>query len=154
MAEKVIIHRIDDLTGNHSEDVEPIEFSVDGVDYEIDLSGHNADKLRDSLAGFIRVARKKAATSSANSSGSNTKDDKAKALARKERIQAIRDWAKNQPDIEVSGRGRIPDAVEKAYDKAMTAVEDAASPAPDVVVEAEIVESDWEAAVPVPAFSG
>ena len=53
MAQKVML--IDDLDG--SEGAETIRYSVDGKDYEIDLSEKNAKRLRDALTEFIEKAR-------------------------------------------------------------------------------------------------
>lgn len=49
MAKKVIITLIDDLDGE-SEAAETVEFALDGVGYEIDLTADNAERLRDQLA--------------------------------------------------------------------------------------------------------
>lgn len=158
MAEKVIIHRIDDITGHHGEDVEQVEFSIEGIDYEIDLSADNAAKLRDTLSAYVRVARKTAKHTT--EPRNNAKDDRAKAAARKERINAIREWAKGKFDL--ADRGRIPLAVEQAYDKAMKNGT-AESPPDDDVVDAEILDNEivvdngdnWQSSgVPVAAFSG
>jgi hypothetical protein len=159
MAEKVIIHRIDDITGHHGEDVERIEFSIEGIDYEIDLSADNAAKLRDTLSDYIEAGRK-ATAKQATEPRNNAKDDRAKAAARKDRIKDIREWAKGKFDL--ADRGRIPLAVEQAYDKAMKNGT-AESPPADDVVDAEILDNEivvdngdnWQSSgVPVAAFSG
>lgn len=50
MAQKVEVHLEDDLDGGPAEDI--IQFSLDGKDYEIDLSTANAEKLRKALRSF------------------------------------------------------------------------------------------------------
>jgi len=157
MAEKVVIHRIDDLTGQHGADVELVDFGLDGVDYEIDLSADNADQLRASLDRYLAVARK-AGSKTTNSqyrasSGGNAKKGKEDAAARKERIKAIRTWAADQDEFNISEYGRLPVAVEQAYDKAMAA-KNGAPPAVETGT-VDVAEIGWEpASVPVPAFSG
>ena len=48
MAKKVTVTLVDDFDGEGPAD-ETVEFSIDGVSYEIDLSARNAQKLRDEL---------------------------------------------------------------------------------------------------------
>ncbi len=45
MAKKVTVTLVDDVDGEAAAD-ESVEFSIDGVTYEIDLSSKNAEKLR------------------------------------------------------------------------------------------------------------
>jgi hypothetical protein len=45
MSQKTIVQLFDDLDGTSTEDIQTISFALDGVEYEIDLSGDNASKL-------------------------------------------------------------------------------------------------------------
>src|SRR3954469_22450687 len=56
MAQKVQVLLVDDLDGGEAD--ETVSFSLDGATYEIDLSGSNAKRLRDSLQPFVDHARK------------------------------------------------------------------------------------------------
>lgn len=69
MAKKTIITLIDDVDGTHLPEGqgETVQFSLDGVDYEIDLSEYNAGKLRNFMALFVEKARKVARPAQANS---------------------------------------------------------------------------------------
>jgi hypothetical protein len=75
--------------------------TLDGVEYEIDLSAEHAEALRRALASFIGAARRGSGTGPrpvrggrrAGASGLDTTE--------------VREWAKAQ-GIEVKGRGRIP----------------------------------------------
>jgi len=58
MAQKMVVHFIDDLDGTESVDVSTLEFGLDGVTYEIDLSEANATHLRDNLADYVASARR------------------------------------------------------------------------------------------------
>lgn len=58
MAQKVLVSLVDDLDGSEAE--ETVEFGLDGVSYQIDLSGENAEELRDALAQYVEHARRAA----------------------------------------------------------------------------------------------
>ena len=113
MAQKVML--IDDL--DQSEGAETIRYSVDGKDYEIDLSEKNAQRFRDALREFIDASREveqppaltltPARTTRRQSSGGSGRDD----------IAQIRSWAEGQ-GMDVSARGRIKKEIIEAYDQA------------------------------------
>ena len=52
MAKKVTVTLVDDFDGEGPAD-ETVEFSIDGVNYEIDLSSKNAQKLRNELKPWL-----------------------------------------------------------------------------------------------------
>lgn len=113
MAQKVTVTLVDDLDGGTAE--ETVEFGLDGVAYEIDLSNNNANKLRDSLADYIQNARKaggrrKASAPARRASGGG------RASVDREQNAAIREWARKN-GFNVSDRGRIPAEVLDAYHK-------------------------------------
>ena len=56
MVQKVITELVCDLTGEPAE--ETVRFGLDGVDYEIDLSGNHAGVLRDVMADYVDHGRK------------------------------------------------------------------------------------------------
>ena len=56
MAKKVTVTLVDDFDGEGSAD-ETVEFALDGVTYEIDLSSKNATKLRNDLKGWVEASR-------------------------------------------------------------------------------------------------
>src|SRR5262249_20857144 len=114
MAQKVTVTLVDDLDGGTAEDT--VEFGIDGVSYEIDLSAGNAAKLRDSLSDYVSHARKaggrrnKAATTARRASAGG------RASVDREQNAAIREWARKN-GFNVSDRGRIPAEVLDAYHK-------------------------------------
>lgn len=116
MAQKVTVTLVDDLDGGTAE--ETVEFGIDGVSYEIDLSADNAVNLRDALAGFVAHARKagggrrRGGGQQRRSSGSSS----GRAAVDREQNQAIREWARKN-GMNVSDRGRIPAEVLEAYHK-------------------------------------
>src|SRR6516225_4564806 len=57
MAKKVTVTLVDDFDGEAAAD-ETVEFGLDGVTYEIDLSSKNAKKLRDDLTVWVDKGRR------------------------------------------------------------------------------------------------
>ena len=106
MAQKVQVILVDDLDGGEA--AETVNFSLDGVAYELDLSKKNAANFRDALAPYVSSARKSARRGgrrgqARGSRGSNT--------------SAIRQWARDQ-GLKVSDRGRVPAEILAKYDAA------------------------------------
>ena len=56
MAKKVTVTLVDDFDGEGAAD-ETVEFGLDGVSYEIDLSSKNAAKLRNDLKLWVDAGR-------------------------------------------------------------------------------------------------
>lgn len=107
MAQKVEVLLIDDLEGGAAD--ETVQFALDGVTYEIDLSGNNAGKLRDALGPYVKKARKAGGRTRGRRGGRGT--------ASRERSAEIRAWAKSQ-GITVNERGRIPSWIVERYQAA------------------------------------
>ena len=112
MAQRVEIILEDDYDGTKAD--ETVQFGLDGVEYEVDLSSENKQRLHDALAPWVGVARrtggrrKRAVASVApraagSDGGSSTSD--------------IRAWAQDN-GYEVSSRGRVSAEVREAYEKA------------------------------------
>ncbi|EIF00785.1 histone-like nucleoid-structuring protein Lsr2 [Saccharomonospora glauca] len=111
MAQKVLVSLVDDLDGSEAD--ETVEFGLDGINYEIDLSAENAEELRDALAQYVEHARR-AGGRKRSSSRSSVKAPARSAAVDREQNQAIRAWARKN-GFEVSDRGRIPSEVVEAY---------------------------------------
>lgn len=112
MAKRQITQLIDDLDGTVLEDGEgtTIRFALEGRSYDIDLSGANAEKLREALAPYIEVASPVSASAVASRSRGRSKTGSAgKDLA------AVREWARANGH-KVSDRGRVPARVLEAYE--------------------------------------
>ncbi len=108
MAQRVQVILEDDYDGGTAD--ETVTFALDGAEYEIDLSGENASKLRDELAPWIGHARKTggrrkrpAAPAGRSEDGSSTSEIRAWAIAN---------------GHEVSSRGRVSAEIREAYEKA------------------------------------
>ncbi|MFC4563718.1 Lsr2 family protein [Nocardiopsis mangrovi] len=103
MAQKVQVLLVDDVDGGEAE--ETVSFSVDGINYEIDLSGVHAKQLREAVAPFLQAARK-----APSRPGRGTRGPKQRTAPNRERSAEIRAWAKEHGK-DVSERGRIPQAI-------------------------------------------
>lgn len=111
MAQKVLIEMVDDIDGEIA--TQTVPFSLDGVSYEIDLSGENAAHLREELARFIAAGQRTggrkvrlATGQSATSSGGD-----------RERSRQVREWARAN-GYAVSERGRISSEISEAFEQA------------------------------------
>lgn len=95
VAQKTVVELVDDLDGGEAD--ETVMFALDGVDFRIDLSSENADRLRDILGEYVPHARRTGGRKKAIVPGArNGKPD----------TQAIREWARSQGET-VAERGRI-----------------------------------------------
>jgi len=121
MAQKVVHSLVSDLSGTE-DGVSNVEFSLDGVDYEIDLTSPEQAKLRDSLAEYIEHARRTGrnrsrASSPGKRTGAALTRHSANTRPERGRSKEIREWARGK-GYELSNRGRIPAEVTEAYDAA------------------------------------
>ena len=102
MAKKKVIRLVDDLDGSAAS--ESMEFSLDGVDYAIDLSTANARRLRDCLAAYVAKATRL-------SGRRRTSDQETETAVAPDRGKnpgpAIRCWTRGCGE-QVSEHGRIP----------------------------------------------
>lgn len=107
MAQKVLVQLVDDLDGTTSETVSTVQFGLDGVTYEIDLTDSNADRLRGLFADYVNSGRRTGGRvkrgSGASRNGSANND-----------ASQIREWAQAN-GIELAARGRIPAHVAESY---------------------------------------
>lgn len=110
MAQKVLVSLVDDLDGSEAD--ETIEFGLDGISYQIDLSAKNAQGLRESLAQYVDHARRSGGRKRSPRAAGTGKS----ATVDREQNQAIRAWARKS-GYAVSDRGRIPTEVVEAYHK-------------------------------------
>jgi hypothetical protein len=104
MATRRITQLTDDTNGQPAD--ETVRFSLDGRDYEIDLSETNAKALRDAIAPWTASARRLT-----RQGRPATRVETAVDTA------AVRAWAASN-GIEVSARGRLPKDVVEQYREA------------------------------------
>lgn len=109
MAARTVVHLIDDVDGGKAD--ETVTFSLDGVDYAIDLSHGNAEGLRKTLSEFVDAGRR---TGGRATRGAKTQ---VKPGGDRAQNQAIREWARRNGH-QVSERGRIPGDLIAAFQEA------------------------------------
>lgn len=88
MAKKVTVTLVDDFDGAGPAD-ETVEFSIDGVSYEIDLSASNAQKLRDEFKPWIDAGRRVGGRRRGRPTGAAT-NGRGRAVIDREQSAAIR----------------------------------------------------------------
>ena len=123
MAQKTVVTLIDDLDPESEAD-ETVEFGLDGVTFQIDLTDDNASGLRGSLADYVAHARRQGGRGRAGgrrgtpAGGALTsrRNGSAPTPVDREQNQATREWARKQ-GMTVSDRGRIPSQVTEAFQK-------------------------------------
>lgn len=107
MAKKVTVTLVDDFDGQATAD-ETVEFGLDGVTYEIDLSAKNATKLRNDMKQWVEAGRRVGGRRRGRSAG------RGRGAIDREQSAAIREWARRNGH-NVSTRGRIPADIIDAF---------------------------------------
>lgn len=110
MARTTITKLVDDLDGSDAD--RTVEFALDGIRYEIDLSEQNAGTLRKTLDPYLVGARRIGRTPLGPALRVPSP-----AAGRRDRNQTIREWAR-RAGHDLAERGRIPRSIVAAYDKA------------------------------------
>ncbi len=105
MVQRMTVVLEDDVDGGHAD--ETVSFALDGVSYEIDLSGANAEKLRTTLATWIGHGRRVG----------GRRGQARPARANRAEANEIRTWARAN-GYQVSDRGRVSAEIRTAYENA------------------------------------
>ena len=113
MAQRVNVVLVDDIDG--TEAAETVSFGLDGVQYDIDLSEENADRLRELLAPYVGHARR-AGGRRRSGAGAGRSGGGAKASGGATAAE-VRAWAREN-GYDVPERGRVSAEVREAYDAA------------------------------------
>ena len=108
MAQEIVTTYVDDFTGEEADEIKTHSFSLNGVNYEIDLTPDSYDQLAEALTPFTKAARK---------TGRSKGSSKARTESDGPNAQDIRAWAKEN-NYEVSPRGRVPAPIREAYSAA------------------------------------
>jgi hypothetical protein len=115
MAQRVNVVLVDDIDGNDA--VETVTFALDGVEYEIDLSEENANKLRESLSLYIGHGRRTGGRRRSGSQGeqkSSRSRGSSSSSSDGPSASEIREWARANGHT-VPDRGRVSAEVREAY---------------------------------------
>jgi hypothetical protein len=114
MAQKTVVTLVDDLTGEEAENISTVEFALDGVTYELDLTDENSTKLHDALSQYAKAGRK---IGGRRRSGPRPGQAIKSTGYNRETLKSIREWAKKNGH-NVSDRGRLPAEVLQAWQTA------------------------------------
>ena len=112
MAQKIVL--IDDL--DESEASETITYTVNGKDYEIDLSTKNAEKFYKTLAPFIEKSRPAEHRSAPQTAAGRRTRRRGDGPSGRDDLPLIRAWAESK-GLGVSSRGRIKKEIIDQYDQ-------------------------------------
>lgn len=111
MAQRTTVVLTDDIDG--SEASETVQFGLEGVAYEIDLSASNADRLRREVSLYVEHARRVSGRRSGTGAGAAAVKNTGDGVDN----TAVRAWARAN-GIEVSDRGRIKSEIVQQYQDA------------------------------------
>ena len=117
MAKKIVVEYVDDLDGTSlaSDDVHTVEWSWRGVDYVIDTSATNLDKIENGKVPFAKVLKSSTRRGGRRSPAQKrrTAESNNAAAGISERA-LIRAWAREQGYL-VGDRGRLSAEIVAAY---------------------------------------
>lgn len=105
MVKKITLAVVDDLDSRSAAD-ETVEFELDGVGYEVDLSAANAQKLRAELRKWVNAARRVGGRRKPRSANPT--------LNHRAGSAAVRLWARRN-GYDLTNHGRIPYNILEAY---------------------------------------
>lgn len=103
MVQKVQISQVSDLDGQPAD--ETVKFSLDGTDYEIDLSSGQAEAMRARLLPFTSRARRKAVQRRRGGKRKPSRSD----------LPEIREYARAR-GYDIKERGAVPKRIIDEYD--------------------------------------
>jgi hypothetical protein len=113
--------------GENVDGAETVTFGFDGYDYSLDLCKEHAGDFHNTVQGLISWSSDRARSgggrrprraASDDGGGSAAASSPARSSADRERLKAIRDWARQNGTPDLGDRGRIPQAIVAAYDAA------------------------------------
>lgn len=111
--------------GENVDGTETVSFGFEGYDYSLDLCREHAEDFHNTVQGLIGWSSDRTRAGGgrrARRGGSADEGAGVAAPARsssdRERLKAIRDWARQNGHPNLGDRGRIPQAVVAAYDEA------------------------------------
>lgn len=125
MAQRIVVTLTDDLDGSEAD--ESVQFAIDGVTYEIDLSAGNAEELREALSKYVLAARRTGGRKKQGSpiptprqghTGPTASPTTNTSLTASPRT--VRAWAASN-GFKVSDRGRIPQEVMIRFEESQPA---------------------------------
>ena len=109
--------------GENVDGAQTVSFGFDGYDYSLDLCTEHADDFHNTVQGLISWSSDRARSGGGRRARRDGSADAgaaapARSSSDRERLKAIRDWARENGHPNLGDRGRIPQAIVAAYDEA------------------------------------
>lgn len=113
--------------GENVDGAETATFGFDGYDYSLDLCKDHAEDFHNTMQGLIGWSsdrtrsgggRRRRSGSLDDAGGAGGSSTPARSSADRERLKAIREWARQNGHANLGDRGRVPQAIIAAYDAA------------------------------------
>ena len=113
--------------GENVDGAETVSFGFDGYDYSLDICKEHAGDFHNTVQGLISWSSDRSRSGGGRRSrrGGGPSEDSAGATAApnrstadRERLKAIREWARQNGHENLGDRGRIPQSIVAAYDAA------------------------------------
>ena len=115
--------------GENVEGSQTVTFGYDGYDYSLDLCQEHSDDFHNTVQRLISWSSDRTRSGAARRSrrggaaddgggGGNGATPAARSTADRERLKAIREWARSNGYPDLGDRGRIPQAIVSAYEAA------------------------------------
>ncbi len=112
MAQRTQVLLTCDLEDGEKPATETIQFSVEGMSYEIDLCDKHAKQFRDGMAQFVGAGRR---VSNRGGGSGRKSSGGARGGGDRDRTRQIREWARSK-GIKVSERGRLSADIVAQYE--------------------------------------
>lgn len=114
--------------GENVDGAETVSFGFDGYDYGLDLCKEHGEDFHNTMQGLISwssdrtrsggARRARRSSSASDDTSASAGGTVVRSTADRERLKAIRDWARLNGHPDLGDRGRIPQAIVAAYDAA------------------------------------
>lgn len=114
--------------GENVDGAQTVSFGYDGYDYSLDLCQGHADDFHNTVQGFISWSsdrtrsgagrRPKRGGGGDDGGGASPAPSAPRSAGDRERLKAIREWARSNGFPDLGDRGRIPAAIVSAYEAA------------------------------------
>lgn len=111
--------------GTESEGSDSVTFGFDGFSYGADLCSEHAEEFHNTVQAMIswtsersRPSGQRRTRRSAQSEAGDTDTTPVRTSADRDRLKAIRQWARKHGHPDLSDRGRIPQAIISEYEAA------------------------------------
>ncbi len=113
-------------TGENVDGSETVMFGFDGYSYSLDLCAPHAQDFHNNVQGLIgwssdrsrQAGARRSRPASSDGTGGQESSAPRRSGGDRERLKAIREWARKNGHPDLSERGRIPQVILEAYEAA------------------------------------